>query len=313
MKIIFFGTPEIAVKTLQVLHMMPDIEIAAVITQPDKETGRKKIKTPPPVKIAAERMQLKVLQPKNKKELLEVLENFSPPDFFVVFAYGMILPEEALKIPKHAAINIHTSLLPKYRGASPIQTALLNGDKETGISIIKMDKEMDHGDIYLLRRIQISDFDNYESLSKKLGEISAITMPLALQDILSQTLPPIKQNHAKAKYCKKIEKKDGEIDFKKSAVEIKNMLKAYTPWPGIFTNIKGKKIEITEMHIDENQSLKPGEFKIEDNSLKIGTSKGILIPKKIKPEGKQEMDTKSFINGYSNLFMPRKSTKRTCP
>ncbi len=302
MKIIFFGTPEIAVKTLQVLNMMPDIEIAAVITQPDKETGRKKIKTPPPIKSAAKRMELKVLQPENKEELLELLEDFSPPDFFVVFAYGMILPKKVLRIPKHGAINIHTSLLPKYRGASPIQSALLNDDKETGISVIKMDEEMDHGDIYLLRRAKIEKFDTYESLSKKLAEMSAITTPPVLHDIQSEVLTPIKQDHSKADYCKKIEKKDGEIDFKKTAKEIQNMLRAYTPWPGIFTNVNGKKIEITELAIDENESLKSGEFKIEKDSLKIGTSKGILIPQKIKPEGKHEMEVKAFLNGYSHLF-----------
>lgn len=313
MKIIFFGTPEIAVKTLQVLNMMPDIEISAVITQPDKEVGRKKIKTPPAVKVAAEKMELKVIQPKNKEDLLEVLEDFNPPDFFVVFAYGMILPEKAIKMPKYGAINIHTSLLPKYRGASPIQSALLNGDKETGISIIKMDDKMDHGDIYLLRRVEIKDSDNYETLSKKLAEISALTTPPALHDIMLEVLTPIRQNHSKADYCKKISKEDGKINFKKTAREIKDMLRAYKPWPGIFTEINGKKIEITEMDIDESQKLSPGEFKIEGNLLKIGTGKGVLLPTKIKPEGKKELGIKEFLNGYSRIIKDKNKTSKTCP
>lgn len=302
MKVIFFGTPEIAVKTLQVMHMLPDIEISAVITQPDKEAGRGKKKTPPPVKTAAESIGIKTFQPQNKKELLEVLHKLGKPNFFVVFAYGMILPKEALEIPKNGAINVHTSLLPKYRGASPIQSALLNGDKETGVSIMRMNEKMDQGDIYLLRRVPIEETDTYESLSSKLGETSAITLPPALHDITAKILTPIKQNHSNATYCKKIKKTDGEIDFKKTAKEIKNMFRAYTPWPGVFTKLKGKKIEITGLEIDENQSIPPGEMETEKEKLKIGTSKGILIPTKLKPEGKKEMEIKSFINGYGHLL-----------
>ena len=203
MKIIYFGTPKIAVKTLESLQQEKDLEILAVVTQPDKEVGRKKVLTAPPVKVAAEDLNLKVIQPENKLQLEEALKEFKA-DFFVVFAYGMIFTKEVLDMPKIAAINIHTSLLPKYRGASPIQEALKKGDSETGISVMKMDEKLDHGDIYLIKRINIEQNDTSVSLSEKLSNSSAEIMPHALQDIASNEMNPLTQNHEEASYCKKI-------------------------------------------------------------------------------------------------------------
>lgn len=302
MKIIFFGTPEIALKTLQALYEAKNIEIAAVVTQPDKPVGRKKILTAPPIKDLAEKLNIKVLQPENSQELSEKVQKFSGIDFFVVFAYGMIFPKTLLSLPQHGAINIHTSLLPKYRGASPIQEAILHGDSQTGISIMRMDEKMDHGDICLLKRVGIEEKDNHITLSEKLAEISAKIIVHALNDIMHKFLTPIRQEHEKASYCKKIDKEDGKIDFKKTAKEILNMIRAYTPWPETFTIIKNKKLKIISAEIDEKTSLQPGEFKIENNILQIGTKKGILIPKIVQLEGKKEMDIRTFLNGYRKLF-----------
>jgi methionyl-tRNA formyltransferase len=302
MKIAFFGTPEIAVETLKTLNQITSIKIECVVTQPDKPVGRKHMLTPPPIKKAAIEMNLKIIQPKSKLDIYEKLKDLKV-DFFVVFAYGMILEEKVLEIPKYASINIHTSLLPKYRGASPIQEALINGDKETGITIIKMDKEMDHGPIYIVKKTPIEEKDNAETLGKKLGDTSAKIVPLILEDIASGTLTPIKQDHEKASCCRKISREDGKINWNKSAKSINNLIKAYTPWPSTYTLKKDKKIKIIEAEIEKsNREKTPGTFFTENGILKVSTKDGNLILKKLQLEGKKEMDAKSFLNGYKALI-----------
>lgn len=301
MKIIYFGTPEFAVKSLEKLAQDEKIEILAVVTQPDKPQGRKQILTASPIKISAEKLGLKVIQPTTKKELLTELEKFEQVDFFVVVAYGMILTKKILEIPKFCAINIHISLLPKYRGATPMQEALLHGDAETGISIFALDEELDHGGIYLVKRVAIADSENFEQLSSKLSIISAEILPSVLKDISAGVLSPIEQNHQKATYCHKISKEDGHINFQKSAKEIFNMLRAFTPWPGIYTEFNGKKLKILEMEISE-EKIAPGKFIAEGKILKIGTREGSLIPKKLQIEGKNIMDVAAFLNGYKSLI-----------
>jgi len=301
MKIIYFGTPEFAVPSLKILNNIPHFEIVSVITQPDKAIGRKKIITPSPVKKTAIELGLKVFQPSNKNEIRDFLKS-TPADLYIVIAFGMILSPEILNLPKYGALNVHASLLPKYRGASPIQESLLNGDKTTGISIIKMNDKMDQGDILLLKRLNIDQNDNYPSLSKKLSELSGIILPLAIMDFIENNLNLIKQNNNQATYCRKITKKDGKIDFKKQkANEIINMLKAYTPWPGVYFDLKDKSIKIIETDY-ENTVIPAGKFQIEGKNLKIGTQKGAIIPKKIQIQGKNEMEIQDFLNGYSHLI-----------
>lgn len=301
MKIIYFGTPEIAVETLTSLYQEKDIEILAVVTQIDKEVGRKKILTATPVKIAAKKLKLKVLEVKNKDELKEALKEFDV-DFFVVFAFGMILTKQVLNMPQIAPINIHASLLPKYRGASPIQESLKNGEKQTGISIMKMDEKLDNGDIYTTKTIDIDENDTYISLSEKISSLSATTLPEILREIESKELILTPQENKKAIYCKKIRKEDGEINFNKSAKKIQNTLRAYTPWPLIWTKYKNKKIKIIKTEISD-KNIEPGKFIIENNTLLIGTKEGSLKPKIVQVEGKKEMNIKSFLNGYQNLFL----------
>ncbi len=301
MKIVFFGTPEFAAETLESLVQTPEINILAVVSQPDKPVGRKKTLTAPPVKVTAERFNLPVIQPKNKRELAEKVKNLKA-DFFVVIAFGMIFPPEVLKIPKFGAINVHASLLPKYRGASPIQESLLHGDKETGISIMQMDDQLDHGPVYLLKKMPIEETDNLETLTKKLSKLSADITPLALQDIKQGFLSaPIPQNHEKATFCTKIEKEDGLIDWNCSAEEIKNLIRAYNPWPSAYTLIDGKKLKILSAETD-SITTKPEKYEIENGHLKIGTSKGRIIPKTVQLEGKNQTDIKSFLNGSKNLL-----------
>lgn len=303
MKIVFFGTPTFAVPSLKSLAQNTEIEIIKVITQPDKPAGRKNLLTPPAIKTAAKNLKLIIEQPKTKISLLETLKSIKA-DFFVVIAYGMILPKEIIKIPKYGTINVHASLLPKYRGASPIQESLLNGDKETGISIMLIDEKLDNGPIFIIKRINIENNDNIESLTKKLADLSSKILPHVLEDIMERNLSPISQNNEKATYCKKIKKTDGKINWDQEAIKINNMIKAYGKWPSVYTELHGKKIKILKAEIEElnSEKIPPGEFIIQNKILKISTKKGYLIPQILQIEGKKEMDIKSFLNGYAYLF-----------
>jgi len=302
MKIVFFGTPDFAVKSLERLHETKGFEIVAVVTQRDKAVGRKKIITEPPVKKCAIKLGIKVLQPKNKKEL-ETMLTLIKSDLFVVIAFGMIFPEKVLKMAKYGAINVHASLLPLYRGASPIQESLLNGDASTGVSIMKMDTELDHGDIYLMIRMEIEKSDSLEKLSEKLSALGSGILPLTIKDIVEGTLKPIPQNHKIATFCTKISKNDGKIDWETdSAEKIYNMVRAYTPWPSVYTTFNNKTLKILETKYEEG-SISPGKFTIDGEKVKIGTCKGVLVPSKVQIEGKSPMDIKSFINGYKNLLV----------
>lgn len=300
MKIIYFGTPDFAVAPLESLAKNPNFEILAVVTQPDKPTGKKQILTPSAVKIAAFKRGLPVLQPKSKKELEKMLEKFSA-DFFIVIAYGMILTKKVLDIPKIACINVHGSLLPKYRGASPIQETLLNGDAHGGLTLIKMVEKMDQGPVYLIRRIPIEKTDSYFSLSEKLSTLTAELLPLALEDIKGKILTPIDQNEDAASYCHKISREDGNINWQLTTQEILNRLRAYTPWPGVFTKIDSKKLSILEAAATP-EKIPAGKFKVDQSTIKVGTKDGSLELVKIQLEGKNPMNAKDFLNGYRKLL-----------
>ncbi len=299
MKIVFFGTPELVLPSLEMLHQHPQIDVIALVTQEDKPVGRKHTITPPPAKEFAKKHKIPVLQPKNKKELAKMLKKYKA-DFFVVIAYGMVIPKEVLEMPRTSCINVHFSLLPKYRGASPMQEAILNGDTETGISIIEMSEGLDAGGIYLIKRFPIDPNDTTETLSQKLSELTAKILPLTLVDIIQEGLYSLPQS-GKPTLCRKISREDGKLDFNKTAKELHDMIRAYTPWPSTFMKIKGKKLKILAATTSD-EKLKPGEFKIEEKSLKIGTRKGALIPQIVQLEGKKEMDTATFVNGYQSLL-----------
>lgn len=300
MKIIYFGTPQFAVPPLKALSENENCEILAVITQPDKPVGKKQILTHSEVKIAGEQLGLPVFQPKNKKELTAILKNFKA-DFYVVIAYGMILSPEILAMPQISCINVHGSLLPKYRGASPIQETLLNGDAVGGITLIKMAEKMDQGPIYLIRKVNIEPNDNFPLLAEKLSNLTAELLPLALEDIMGGILTPIPQNEKNSSYCHKISKQDGLIDWTKTSREIINKLHAYTPWPGIYTIIDGKKLNILDAE-ESTLKIPPGKVKIEDNKILFGTQNGSLLVKELQLEGKKPMKSKDFLNGQRKLL-----------
>ncbi|MCA9374483.1 methionyl-tRNA formyltransferase [Candidatus Peregrinibacteria bacterium] len=304
-KVVFMGTPELAVKPLQALILHPDFEVIAVVTQEDKKVGRKQILTPPPVKVAAEEHNIPVLQPptlKNNEEFQETMEKLAP-DFFVVVAYGQILPAEILEIPNEKPINIHFSLLPQYRGASPIESAFLANDQETGITFIEMTEKMDAGPILHLERVDISKEDNAETMREKLSTMSGQLVPTVLQDILDGVATPIQQDESHASYCHKISKEDGMINLQTmTAQEIHNRVRAYIPWPSCFLSLGDKKLKLIEIDVEESNATQPGKVIDKEEGIAIETKAGLIILKKVQLQGKREMDIQDFLRGNRSLF-----------
>jgi len=304
LKIIYMGTPDFAVPPLEALIDDESLDVVTVITQEDKKVGRKQELTPPPVKITALDNDIPVLQPpniKNNDEFINMIVALKP-DFIVVVAFGQILPDEVLKIPKYSCLNIHGSLLPKYRGASPVEEALINGDKETGITFIEMTSKLDAGGIYQLQRIDIADTDTSPTLRFKLSQLAAATLPFLLKEIADGVLTPLPQNEELATHCHKIEKTDGAINLStNTAQEISNKIRAYTPWPGCYLTIDNKKLKILEVETENSDANSPSiDFK--DDKVLIKTQKGYLIPLKVQLEGKKPTNIQDFLRGNKELF-----------
>lgn len=299
-KIVYMGTPHFAVWPLLALAQSDDYEVVAVVTQEDKKVGRKQILSPPPVKEAAEEQNIPVIQPpslKNNQDIVELLTRLAP-DFIVVVAYGQILPQNILDIPTYGCMNIHGSLLPKYRGASPIEEALLHGDTETGLTFIQMTPKMDAGPIMHIQRIPIDPKDTAAILREKLSLLAGKLIPAVLRDILDGVAHPIEQNHNEATYCHKITKQDGLINLQSmTANEIYNRVRAYTPWPTCFLQLGDKTLKLLEIEISEKQAQSGKILDLEDGKIGIGTKKGLIIPLKVQFEGKAPMNIQDFLRG----------------
>ena len=307
-KIIFMGTPEFAVLPLQALLDDKQFEVSAVVTQPDKPAGRSQELTAPPIKVFAQENGLAIFQPekvrKNPK-LLDLLKNLKPY-FIITAAYGKILPPEILQIPKICCLNVHASILPKYRGASPIEQALLNGDTESGISFIKMDEKMDTGDVYLIKKVDITADDNNESLKLKLSKTASEALPALLRSIAAGELEATPQNNKNATYCDKIEKNDGLLNpAQMSSIEIIYRIKALNPWPGTFVLYNNKRIKIPDAeNATIGESHLPGEFLPYDQNrnLYLFTANGVLKINKMQIEGKKVTSPQDFLRGNGNFF-----------
>ncbi|MFC1750458.1 methionyl-tRNA formyltransferase [Pseudomonadota bacterium] len=306
-KVVFMGTPDFALAPLASLIGSDFISVKAVVTQEDKPVGRKQVLTSPPVKEIADQFSIPVLQPKRFKdndEFLEELAEYSP-DFIVVVAYGQILPQEILDMAPFGAINIHGSLLPKYRGASPIEEALINGDTETGITFMMMNEELDSGDIILSERIPIEKSDTSETLRKKLSFAAAAHLPFILNDITEEVINPLPQDDSKATYCHKIKKEDGKIDLTEmTAEEILNKIRAYAIWPQCYLVIDNKRLKILEAQIQQSSSCTPpaSYTKIDNDKIGLCTKKGLLLPTKVQLEGKNITTIQDFLKGNEELF-----------
>ncbi|RLC37564.1 methionyl-tRNA formyltransferase [candidate division Kazan bacterium] len=298
--VIFMGTPEFAVPSLKALIASPEFNVRMVITQPDKPAGRGNEVQKSPVTEVALTEGLPILQPetvKHNPELVRAIKSIAP-DVIVVAAYGKILPQEILDIPKFGIVNVHASLLPKYRGASPIPATIINGDAETGVTIMKMELEMDAGPIIgTSKKITIDQDDTSATLSKKLAEIGAESLMELLPKYLSGEITPQKQNEAEASFVKLLEKEDGKIDWNESEEIIARKVRAYNPWPSAFTIYKGEPLKILETEYHPEIQNESGKVSTQNSDLYIGKLK-IL---KLQPAGKKPMSGRDFLAGHADI------------
>jgi methionyl-tRNA formyltransferase len=299
-RIVFFGTPSFALPTLRTLFEGSD-EVIAVVTQPDREKGRGRKVVISPVKELALQHGLKPLQPERAKEeafqkALEILQ----PDLFVVAAYGQILPKSILGIPKYGAVNVHASLLPKYRGAAPIAWAILNGEKVTGVTTMMMDEGMDTGDILLQAEIPISNEETCERLHDRLASLGARLLSETLEKMKGGEIRSIPQDHSKATYAPPLKKEDGHIDWKKGAREIDRQIRAFNPWPGAFTKWNDQLLKIFKGEIKEGTLAgKPGAVVwIGSDFIEVETGKGLLRIQEVQLEGRKRMNLRDFLLGH---------------
>jgi len=282
LKIVFLGTSAFAVPSLKALAGDPRFKVELVITQPDRPVGRKQILTPPPVKIAAKELKLPLLQPEDINQAISDQRSAISPDFLVVVSYGQILSGEILNWAKIAPVNVHASLLPKYRGASPIQHAILGTDEESGVTVQKMVKELDSGPVLNQEKIQIGERETFTSLHDKLSEIGATLLTRTLAEPLKEH----KQDESKATFCKKLSRADGLVDAKTmTAEEIDRKVRALSPWPGV--SCQGNKLLET--------GLKP-----DPDALELACKNGtVLFVTKIQPQSGKPMSGRAFATGHS--------------
>lgn len=310
MKIVFMGTPDFSVPSLIKLAQSDRIIIEGVVTQPDKPRGRGQTLQPTPIKKTAQELELTVIQEKNvnNPEFLNRLSSINL-DAIVVVAFGQKLGSKLLNMPEYGCINLHASLLPLYRGASPIHQAIIDGRKVTGVTTMYMDQGWDTGDMIYKKEVKIKRNDTVGDLHDKLAKIGADLLLKTLIDVKKGTAPREKQNEEKATYASKIDKATGEIDWSQSAEAIFNLVRGVNPWPGAYTYynnnlLKIWKVEVKKEDINDIKfncsAAEPGTVLAASNDLGllINTGKGIVGVKKLQPAGKNPMDINDFLNGY---------------
>jgi methionyl-tRNA formyltransferase len=312
MRIIFIGTGQIGVPTLKTLREWRDHELVGLVTQPDKLVGRDQKLTSPPIKAASRqldvpyatsecKLQLPVLQPQRIKarEAIAAIRVLNP-DVIIVMAYGQILPREVLEIPKIACLNLHASLLPRWRGAAPIQAAIAAGDRETGITVMYMDESLDTGDILLRKKIGIAPDDTGNSLHDKLAQLAPKALREAISLLAGGNAPCTPQENELATYAPKLEREQGRIDWAEPAQLIERKIRAFDPWPGAFMSLGGSKLKIFRATILD-RSGKPGEILSGENDLVIAAGKGALSLDEVQLEGKRRMSAADFLRGHSRI------------
>ena len=297
MRIVYMGTPDFAVPALEKLAQSPDYTVAAVFTQPDKPKGRKMVMTPPDVKVCAEKLGIPVFQPSSMRseEAYNSLKELNP-DVIVVAAYGQILPKAVLDLPKFGCVNIHGSLLPKYRGAAPIQQSVLDGEKVTGVTTMLMDVGLDTGDILLKAETEIGENETAGELFDRLAVLGGELIVQTLDKLKKGEITPQKQDESLATHTSKISKELCPIDFNKSAFEVHNKVRGLNPWPVAVTEIAGKTVKVYSTRVSEMKgepgtilSLKPFVIACGDKSVE-------LI--EIQPQGKKRMTAQAFLAGH---------------
>lgn len=303
MKIVFMGTPEFAVGALEAL-ILAGHEITAVVTQPDKPKGRGKELQFPAVKECALKYGIPVFQPAKIKmpEAVSQLKTYEA-DIYVVAAFGQILSKEILEIPPLGCVNIHASLLPKYRGAAPIQWAIIDGETKSGVTIMQMNEGLDTGDMLYVKEVEITSSDTAESLSNKLIEAGAQAIVEALPLLEAGKLMPVKQDDSKSCYAKMLQKSMGRIDWNRDAEEIHRLIRGLTPWPSAYTYINGKQLKIFQAALTERSTENPAEpgviLQKDKDSVTVQTGRGTLRIESVQIEGKKRMSMHDFLLGYA--------------
>jgi methionyl-tRNA formyltransferase len=300
-RIIFMGTPDFAVPALNKLLKGPD-KVVAVVTQPDRPRGRGKKISPPPVKMVVEQAGIPALQPIKIRtsEFADILKSYQP-DLIIVAAYGRILPVSILEIPRLGCINIHGSLLPRHRGAAPIQWAIIAGDKQAGVTIMRVDAGMDTGDILLPASISVSEDETAGSLFGKLAELGGTTLIQALDLLRHDKLKGMKQDHSLATAAPPLTKEDGCLDWNRPATELHRLIRGLDPWPGAYSFIDGHRFRFFAPKIFHKECHQPAGTLIlaDQQGLLIATAQNCLLIQEIQPEGKKRMPVAAWLCGHS--------------
>ncbi len=298
MRVLFMGTPDIAATALSAL-LDEGFDVVGAVCQPDRPRGRGMVLTPPPVKVLAMARDIPVFQPETLRDgaFLPTLAALAP-DAVVVVAYGKILPEEILNYPKHGCINLHVSLLPRYRGAAPMQRAIMDGETQTGVCTMKMDAGLDTGDILLSQAFPIGEEDNFETVHDTAAVIGGKLLVQTLRGLMAGTVTPVKQDHAEATYAAKITKEDQKIDFTLPARALSARIRGLSPIPLAFTALpNGKLLKVVSVKATEGKG-KPGEvLRIEREGVAVACGEGALLLMTVVPEGKGKMSCADLARG----------------
>lgn len=303
-KTIFMGTPDFAVPILEALMQKTDVIL--VVTQPDKEVGRKKVLTPSPIKELAIKNNIPVFQPTKIRIDYEPIKNLKP-DLIVTCAYGQIIPKEVLDIPRLGCINVHASLLPKYRGGAPIHHAIINGEEETGITIMYMDEGMDTGDIITMAKIPITPIDNTATMHDKLSHLGSELLLKTLPDIINGTNTHYKQDNDAATYAKIIKRDDEHLNFNDLAKNVHNRVRGLNSWPLAYALMNNQDCKIIEGYIGEETTKEPGTIvKVLKDAIGVACQDNIYYITKLKPFGKKAMSAKDYLNGLNGSSLLNK-------
>ena len=298
LKVIFMGTPNFAVPVLQ--ELIKNTNVVLVVTQPDKVVGRKQILTKSPIKVEAETNNISVFQPAKIRNDYEIILN-TDADIIITCAYGQIIPKEILNYPNLGCINVHASLLPKYRGGAPIHWCLISGEEKTGVTIMYMDEKMDTGDIISKQEYRIKEKDNVGTLHEKLSHIGADLLIKTLPSVIDGTNKRIKQSESDATYAYNVKREDEELDFNLMGKDIINKIRGLNPWPLANFKIDGTEIKVLEATYKEDKNItKVGIIKeIDKKRLGITCKDGIIYLNRVKPFGKKEMNISDYLNGIN--------------
>ncbi|MYA02807.1 MAG: methionyl-tRNA formyltransferase [Chloroflexi bacterium] len=309
-RVLFYGSPDFALPTLRALIDSPYRPIA-VVTQPDARAGRGRSLKPPPIKELAAEHGIPALQPARLRDPAAIAQIGSlKPDLQVVAAYGQIIPTEILDLPAHGTLNVHASLLPRWRGASPISAAILHGDAETGVTIMLVDETEDTGDILRQRVTVIDPAEHAGHLSDRLAELGAELLLETIPDWLEGSIAPVAQQHEQASRARRVKKQQGQIDWSSSALVIARQIRAYTPWPGASTHLGKTAIRITEAVVGEGEATEsPGTIVSAGHHITVSAGTGVLDIVRIQRAGKRELSAEEFVRGTRDLIGRRFGTE----